>query len=212
MASGAFPAAPPQTYQATPQPQTGYVQPGYAAPPPQYPPSPPPAAPPRPAYVIPPPRQGLPSWVVVLIVAAILIGAGWAGIRLLSPPRSGDGISTAKEEPAKADAKQEGAARNPFAKHLELTGFRAVENARKRLEVQMVVINHSAADLPPLKLRVTLRVANDPNKEISTFQVSVPGLSAYGVQDLRTETTSKLRAYEFPDWQFLKADFEVVSP
>lgn len=160
------------------------------------------------------PKSGLPSWLVVLIVAALLIGVGWAGIRFLSPS-SGSDEAVAKKEPAtKEDAKKAAATgAGAYAKYVELTGLRVVENAQKKLEVQMVAVNHSAAELPDLKLRVNLRIANAPagKEPISTFTVNVPSLGAFEVRDLKTAAATKLRAYEFPDWQFLRVDFDPVS-
>ncbi len=47
------------------------------------------------------------------------------------------------------------------------------------------------------------------DEPISTFKVKVPGIPGYESRDVKTEAATKLRAYEFPDWQFLKAEFDV---
>jgi hypothetical protein len=165
-------------------------------------------APQQETYIIPPPKSGLPSWAVVLLVAVVLIGAGYAGITFLRP---GTAKPDAKAAPA-ADAAK--AQESPFAKHLEIAGLRVVESANRKLEVHLIVINHSAAELPELKLAVNLRptTAAPDSEPISTFTVKVPPLGAFESKDLKAEAVTKLRAYEFPDWQFLKADFQVVSP
>lgn len=100
---------------------------------------------------------------------------------------------------------------HPFAKHLEITGLRVVETPKQKLMVQMIVVNHSAADLPELNLEVKLRSTKaDPEAEpISTFKARVPGMGGYESAEVKAEAATKLRAYEFPDWQFLRAEFEV---
>ncbi|MCZ2150513.1 MAG: hypothetical protein LC126_22400 [Bryobacterales bacterium] len=222
--------SPPAAAYAPPQPATppmAYEPVRQAAPPPFYTQQQPAAAPPPPpatqtshwvvdtsapapqqeTYIIPPPKSGLPSWAVVLLVAVVLIAAGYAGITFLRP---GPAKPDLKTVPAADAAKQV----SPFARNLEIAGLRVVESANRKLEVHLIVINHSAAELPELKLAVNLRptTAAPDSDPISTFTVKVPPLGAFESKDLKAEAVTKLRAYEFPDWQFLKADFQVVSP
>jgi hypothetical protein len=153
----------------------------------------------------------MPAWLVVLIVAGVLIGAGYAGIRFMSGPSTGEAV---KEQTASKGEEAKGAQPNPFAKYLEIAGLRVSEDPKKKLQVQMVIVNHSGAELPNLKVKVTLRTTNaKPDADpISTFTVNVPPVAAVSSVEVKATATTKLRAYEFPDWQFLKADFEVVSP
>ncbi|MBI3208585.1 MAG: hypothetical protein HYZ37_06755 [Candidatus Solibacter usitatus] len=195
--------------------------PVYMDPPPPPPPPPPPVQrvapvsvaesqplrPARSAYDIPvpPPKQGMPAWAVVLIVAAVLIGAGWVGITMLRPSSGTPAASVAKKAAPAGDK-----AANPFAKHLELLGIRLSENAQKKLQIRMIVVNHSTADLPDLKLNVVLRTEGSA-EPLASFPVTIAALGALESREIKTETPTKLRAYEFPDWQFLKAEFEVVG-
>ncbi|MBI3279211.1 MAG: hypothetical protein HYZ57_05140 [Acidobacteria bacterium] len=51
--------------------------------------------------------------------------------------------------------------------------------------------------------------------EITALRVTeytVPPLLAYESKDLSTTLKTQLRAYELPDWQFVKADFAVLEP
>lgn len=153
----------------------------------------------------------MPAWAVVLMVAAVLIGAGWAGIMLLGP---GSKPSTeAKSETKMAPPGEAKKQAHPFAKHLEITGLRVLETPKQKLQIQMIVVNHSAADLPDLNLEVRLRSAKAgaEDEPISTFKVKVPSIGGYESKDVKTEAATKLRAYEFPDWQFLKAEFDVME-
>jgi hypothetical protein len=85
----------------------------------------------------------MPAWAVVLVVATLLIGAGWAGITLLLPGAKSAGDSKAETKMTKpGDAAKQA---HPFARHLEVTGLRVVETPKQKLMVQMIVVNHSAA-------------------------------------------------------------------
>lgn len=197
--------APWQVSPSAPPPQPQYAPMATA-------PTPPPPMAPPPAYLPPPAKSGLPSWAVVLIVAAVLIGAGYAGIRYMQGARATEAPAAAtpgKFESAPAAAGKDNA--HPMAKHLEITGFRVTEGARQRLQVRMLVVNHSAAELPVMKLNVNLRsTAQKPgDAPIATFAANLPSLGAFESIEVKTDTTTRLRAYEFPDWQFLKADFTV---
>ncbi len=150
------------------------------------------------------------------MVFAGLTGAGWVGYTYVLPSNRAQeesaGPSGTKLLPL--DEAQKKKLAHPFARHLEVTGLRITEGANRKLEVRMVVINHSAAELPDLKLEIQLSTTNaKPGAEpISVFTAAVPPLSAYESKDVKAPATTRLRAYEFPDWQFLKADFRVMSP
>ncbi|MBL8179923.1 MAG: hypothetical protein JNK48_34905 [Bryobacterales bacterium] len=175
------------------------------------PPAPPPqSAPPQPTYVVPQPKQGLPAWAVVLLVAVLLIGAGWAGITYLRPS-AGSSAAAPTTETKMATPGETPKAAHPFAKHLEITGLRILETPKQKLQIQMIVVNHSAADLPDLNLEVRLRSSKaDPSAEpVTSFTVRVPSVAGYESKEVKAEASTKLRAYEFPDWQFLRAEFDV---
>jgi hypothetical protein len=42
--------------------------------------------------------------------------------------------------------------------------------------------------------------------------VKVAALGPYEAKEVETTVKSALRAYELPDWQFLRAEFEITSP
>jgi hypothetical protein len=104
--------------------------------------------------------------------------------------------------------------KHPLAKYVELVGFRLSEAGGGKLKVKFAVVNHSEADIGDLGVRVRLTTASakpdDP--PIATFDVKVPTLGPEEIQDVSATVPSKLRVYELPDWQFLKAEFEIISP
>ena len=40
----------------------------------------------------------------------------------------------------------------------------------------------------------------------------VPSLGPLEIKDISAKVTTKLRIYELPDWQFMRADFDITSP
>jgi hypothetical protein len=104
--------------------------------------------------------------------------------------------------------------KHPLAKFVELSGFRISEAGSGKLKVKFVVINHSEADIADLgvKVRLSTSSAKPDDPPIGEFEVKVPSLGPEEVQDVSATVASKLRLYELPDWQFLRAEFEITSP
>lgn len=234
----AYPVAtPPQPQYAPPQypvpPQQQYAppqQPVYApppqqqyAPPPQQqyapPPPPPPAAP---AWQDPQiqhsqafytvgeqKKKKTPLWLVMVGTAALL------GVVLFALYRYVDGGANSGTSEAIA-AKKEAAAppgTHPYAKFVELTGFRISEDGKK-VKVQYLVVNHSAASLAGLEMQVTLTTVNAKPEDppLGEFTAKVGDVEPFGSKEMSDTFPTKLRAYELPDWQFLKATFSITAP
>lgn len=104
--------------------------------------------------------------------------------------------------------------RHPLAKYVELVGFRLAEAGGGKLKVTFAVVNHSEADIGDLGLKVRLMTSSSKPDDppIADFDVKVPALGPQEIQDVSAIVPSKLRIYELPDWQFLKAEFEITSP
>ena len=104
--------------------------------------------------------------------------------------------------------------KHPLAKFVELVGFRLSEAGGGKLKVKFAVVNHSEADIGDLGVRVRLTTssAKPDDPPIATFDVKVPPLGPLEIQDVTATAPSNKRAYELPDWQFLKAEFEITSP
>ena len=101
--------------------------------------------------------------------------------------------------------------RRKVAKYIELVGVRASEKSPGHLQVQFGVVNHSEADIGDVKLDVSLGTtaakAGDP--PLITFSTKVPALGPNEMKQVSVDVPTKLRVYELPDWQFLKADFQI---
>lgn len=103
---------------------------------------------------------------------------------------------------------------NPVAKYLELVGFRINETKPGHLQIQFGVANHSEADIGDVKMTVNLgtTAAKPGDPPLITFPASVSKLGPSDLKDVSVDVPTKLRVYELPDWQFLKADFQITEP
>jgi hypothetical protein len=130
------------------------------------------------------------------------------------------GCSSPAPQPAAKQASPENtgpattSSKHPLAKYIELNGFRLVESKPGELEVKFVAVNHSEADLGDLELNVRLRTtaakAQDP--PVAEFKAKIPSLGPLEVRDTSAKVATKMRIYELPDWQFMRADFDITSP
>jgi hypothetical protein len=156
----------------------------------------------------------LPGWALAVVFALgflVLGTGGFYGYRHFLGGKQTT-ASIAFESPPAAPAPAE--KRSILAKYIEVTGLRLTEDSGKTVEAQFLVVNHSAADIASLAGNVTLRPRTDEEDEqaIGTFSFQVPSLGPYESRDLKATVDTNLRAYELPDWQFLRADVEITSP
>lgn len=222
-------AQPPAAPQVPPQPQ--YVAPQHQAPQPQYPPQqqypqqqqyqpPPPQYPqyqappqqPQPSYVIAEPKKGMPSWLVALLVTAV-IGGGLFGVYKLM----GDGTSNGKKADApvfeKAAPAATGSGGGIYGKFLEVTAFRLLEDAAKKPKVRFTVVNHSPAPMSGLEMQVSLgRVGEETEPPFAVVDAKVGDVGPYATKEIELPIKTSLRVYELPDWQFIKGSFVVTAP
>ena len=137
----------------------------------------------------------------------------------------GCGLLTSCSQPAPETSKKKQAgapqaissvisSKHPLAKYLELAGFRLSESGAGNLTVKFAVINHSNADIGDLSLHVKLlTTASGPeDPPITEFDAKVTGLGPLEIKDASGTAMTKLRVYEMPDWQFIKADAEITAP
>jgi hypothetical protein len=130
------------------------------------------------------------------------------------------GCSSPAPQPAAKQASPENtgpattSSKHPLAKYIELNGFRLVESKPGELEVKFVAVNHSEADLGDLELDVRLRTtaAKPEDPPVAEFKAKVPSLGPLEIRDTSAKVATKMRIYELPDWQFMRADFDITSP
>ena len=117
--------------------------------------------------------------------------------------------STSQAQPQRIAASS-----NPVAKYLEITGFRINEKGPGKLQVRFAVVNHSDADIGNIVLTINLRptTAKPEEAPLATFNARVEGLGPEDLKEVNVEVPTKLRVYELPDWQFIRADFQITEP
>jgi hypothetical protein len=122
--------------------------------------------------------------------------------------------SSPAPEPTKTKAAEPAVKRHRLAKHLELVGLRLSESGVGKLKIRYVIVNHSEADLGNLTLNVRLVTTSSKPGEppLAQFESKLPSLGPHEIQDVTAIVPTKLRVYELPDWQFLKPEFDVISP
>jgi hypothetical protein len=104
--------------------------------------------------------------------------------------------------------------KHPLVKYIELSGFRIREAGAGKLQVKFIAVNHSEADMGELsiKVRMTTTAAKPEDPPVAEFEAKVPALGPQEIREVRADAPTKLRAYEIPDWQFIKTDFDITSP
>lgn len=102
---------------------------------------------------------------------------------------------------------------HPYAKYIELAGFRLAEAKPGEVEIKFVIVNHSEADLGDLEFNVRIRTttAKPEDPPVANFQVKTASLGPLEIRDVGTKVATKLRIYELPDWQFLRGEFDITS-
>jgi hypothetical protein len=189
-----------------------------AAPPPQAtpdqaPPQPPQAAPQQqPVYVIggqQPARQrsGAPAWLGV-VLTIVVIGGGLFGLYKFVEGRKAMSQPAAQAGAPAPVTQVTGS--HPFAKHIELVGIRLLETDDKKPLVRFVVVNHSPAEFSGLALRINFTASS--GEPIAVVDAPVGTVPAYGIKDMEAPLATKLRIYELPDWQFVRASAEITAP
>jgi hypothetical protein len=177
---------------------------------PPQPPAAPPPAPPQPVYIVAPARHA-PGWLVALLVAVGLMAIGAGAYYFLRSNRSAGAAAEQKAtlEPVPA-AGSAAPSTSRLTKFIEATGFRITEDERKRLNIRFLIVNHSPADIGDLAGKVHLKTTE--GKSIADFDFKTTRLGPYESVEFTVLVSTTLRAYEVPDWQFLKADLEITSP
>jgi hypothetical protein len=174
----------------------------------------------RPAVSVAPKAAGLPAWLLALVFAIVFLTMGtlgFLGYRHFAhrgePVIPGPLVPARRPLPAEA-ATSATLAPNVLNKYIEVTGLRLLEDNPRNLQVAFVIVNHSAAPLTDVAGTVTIRpiTAKPDGESVGTFQFRLPELRPYEARDMKAPLQSKLRVYELPDWQFIRADVTITSP
>ncbi|HYP07656.1 MAG TPA: zinc ribbon domain-containing protein [Bryobacteraceae bacterium] len=195
-------AAQPAEPVSTPESHVGIPAPPVAAPARPDPPTHPPVT-----HETPQPRRAL-SPVVVAAGSGIVMAALLAVLYLwVLPSRS---IATkAPVTELQGPGVAGGSSQHPLAKHLEVSGLRITPGADGTAKVRYMVVNHSAADLPELKMEIAVRAGS--GAAVLEFPADVPSIGPYEARELGSTVKTNLKPYELPDWQTVRADFRLLG-
>ncbi|MCX6612757.1 MAG: hypothetical protein NTW74_18140 [Acidobacteria bacterium] len=151
-------------------------------------------------------KRSIPGWLAAVLAFAAVALIAYAFVYFTQSRRQ---VNPAV---AKAAAKQK-AAGNPYAKFLELTGFRINEAPGKKLQVQFLAVNHGAADLSNIEGIITLKVKGaEADEPAVTFKFSISEVPAFGAKEVVvTSFIQKRKPLDMPDWLFLEPVIEYTS-
>lgn len=181
-------------------------------------PAPMPVAPPLPprqqTYTVPQPKSGLPPWLVaagVAILMGLVLALGY--LVLLPKLRNGSRSTTAAppitmESPSQAapvSATPAASAGSKFGKYIEVVGLRIIEE-NKKASVKFLIVNHAGAELTDVNGTVEIHPTNAQTM-VGRVEVKIPSLAPYESREFSASLNTTLRAYEIPDWQFLRGKF-----
>lgn len=99
---------------------------------------------------------------------------------------------------------------HPLAKQIEVTGIRLRMPKPGQAEVQLVVVNHSAAEIAELAMDVVL-AGKDKGRTVAVFPVKVKRLGPFASVEATARAKSEVSAIDLPDWQFLEARVAIQS-
>ena len=219
------PVEPPVPPRGDPQQPQYYQQPPQAPPPPQYqgPPqyqSPPQyQAPPQQPYYAPPapPRRGggiqLPVWLMTVLFAFAIGGVVLGIVWLMSSNKTSAGSGPSPAAVVESPAAKPGAKANPLQKHIEITGVRFIQDAKKKTLVKFVLVNHSEADISGLAGNVTIWGRTQKSEEDAQGSFSFnTNLAPFESKELTVPLNTKFKIYELPDWQNITTDVQITAP
>lgn len=135
---------------------------------------------------------------VMLGVAAVLLGVGYFVWNRGEQKAEKTAETKAELEAAK------GRNAHPLAKQIEVTGIRLRVPKPGQAEVQLLVVNHSAAEIAEIAMDVVLAGKNK-GKEVAVFPVKVKRLGPFASVETTAKAKIEVSAIDLPDWQFLEA-------
>jgi hypothetical protein len=160
-------------------------------------------------------RRGVPGWLITILVAGGLVGGAYLVYKYALERPHGTQMATSEspfeEVPMAEEGGEAAGGANRLNKYIEATGFRITEDQNKRLLLQFLVVNHSEADIGDLTGKVRVKTV-EGDKEIASVDFKTSRLGPWESVEFKAVMSTMLRAYEVPDWQFLKGEVEITSP
>jgi hypothetical protein len=160
-----------------------------------------------------PKRRSIPGWLVtpVVVVLAFIAAHIWmqsSGAAGEAKPVAAAPAVAAPLTPGGASAMATSAEGWPFARYIEVTGIRVVADLNHHSRLHYLVVNHSAADLSDVALKIGIRSASDVSKTLFRVTAVVPSLGPFASKEITIDLDAQMRASEIPDWELLRVDVQ----
>lgn len=158
-----------------------------------------------------PTRGGVPT-IVMVVLFAIVFGAIFFGAYYYIERKNGSKGGLAFEQPPMA--REAGSVKSdPMMRHLEVVGLRLIQSSAQKVEMKFVIVNHSAGALGDLNAKVRLLAEPRGGQEtvVGECLLKVGELGPFESKEFTAPLNTDKKAYELPDWQFLRATLEPVK-
>jgi hypothetical protein len=171
----------------------------------------PPAPVPAAAPTAPPPNPNriyVPGWALSLLFAAVFAIVGLTIILVKQSDKNRTAPVPAQRQATPIEDVAPAAAQSdPLLRNLEVTGLRLTEDDKQKAFVQFVAINHTGADFGEITAKVDVKAITSKGgrEPVGTFTFKA-SLGPYESKEVKVPMETKLRVYELPDWQFLRAE------
>jgi len=149
-------------------------------------------------------RAPVPGWMITSIAVVLTLLSLW----ILGTSTLADRFTIARADASSPSDAAESAFPT-LSKYVEVTGVRASEDTRTS-EIRYLVVNHSAAELPPFLLAVKLRPRRG-GAAVCSFSEMVQNMGPNESREMRTVIPRELHSYELPEWRDLRVEAQVTA-
>jgi hypothetical protein len=154
----------------------------------------------------------LPTWLLT-ILSILVIGGLVLGLYSLIGTKS-PSASSAADSGVQLPVTAPGGKVNPYQKFVEISGIRFAPDPKDKEKtiVKFVVTNHADDDMSGLTGTVAIVSRSDKSGQPMAGFTFTTSLAPQESKDLTTALTTKLKAYELPDWQFAQPVLQITDP
>jgi hypothetical protein len=164
----------------------------------------------------PPERRGLtlPTWLLTIVFTAAIGGLVFGLYSWLGTSHGSSSSQTAPDASLQVPVTPPGGKANPYQKFIEISGIRFAEDPKDKEKsiVKFVITNHADDDITGLSGSVGVVTRGDKGGQAVALFTFTTSLGPEESKDLTTSLTTKLKAYELPDWQFVQPVLQITAP
>ncbi len=156
-------------------------------------------------------RSGVPT-IVMVVLFSVVFGAIFFGAYYFIERKNGARAGLGFEQPPVA--REAGSVKaDPVMRHLEVVGLRLIQSSAQKVEMKFVIVNHSAGAIADLNAKVSLLAEPRGGQEtvVGECLLKAGELGPFESKEFTAPLSTDKKAYELPDWQFLRAILEPVK-